>query len=88
MPYPSRMANAEDVFVSYSREDKEKVLELTAKLRAAGVPLWIDLGGIDGAAMWGEEIVNALAKRQGSVAVGDGSRSALAQRRQGSGAGQ
>jgi hypothetical protein len=29
----------EEVFVSYSREDNEKVLELTGKLRAAGVPL-------------------------------------------------
>jgi adenylate cyclase len=49
-----------DVFISYSREDKERVLGLAAKLRAAGVSLWIDQGGIDGAAMWGEEIVNAL----------------------------
>lgn len=56
------MAQAEDVFVSYSREDNDKVLELTAKLRAAGVPLWMDVRSIDGAAMWGEEIVNALAK--------------------------
>jgi TolB-like protein/Flp pilus assembly protein TadD len=54
------VAEPADVFISYSREDKEKVLELTAKLRAAGVPLWIDVGGIDGARMWGEEIVNAL----------------------------
>jgi len=54
------VAENADVFISYSREDKEKVLELTAKLRAAGVPLWIDVGGIDGARMWGEEIVNAL----------------------------
>jgi TolB-like protein/Flp pilus assembly protein TadD len=48
------------VFISYSREDKERVLALTAKLQAAGVPLWMDVGGIDGATMWGEEIVNAL----------------------------
>jgi TolB-like protein/tetratricopeptide (TPR) repeat protein len=54
------MTQDADVFVSYSREDKDRVLELTAKLRAAGVPLWMDVGGIDGAAMWGEEIVNAL----------------------------
>jgi len=54
------MAQEGHVFVSYSREDNEKVLELTAKLRAAGVPLWMDVGGIDGARMWGEEIVNAL----------------------------
>ncbi len=56
------MAQEEDVFVSYSREDNDKVFELTAKLRAAGVPLWMDVRSIDGAAMWGEEIVNALAK--------------------------
>jgi len=56
------MTQDADVFVSYSREDKDRVLELTAKLRAAGVPLWMDVGGIDGAAMWGEEIVHALEK--------------------------
>ena len=54
------MAQVADVFISYSREDKESVLSLAAKLREAGVSLWIDQGGIDGAAMWGEEIVNAL----------------------------
>lgn len=54
------MTQSADVFISYSREDKDRVLALTTKLRAAGVPLWMDLGGIDGATMWGEEIVNAL----------------------------
>ena len=54
------MAKAADVFISYSREDKDRVLELTARLSAAGVPLWMDVGGIDGATMWGEEIVHAL----------------------------
>jgi adenylate cyclase len=54
------VAKAADVFISYSREDKERVFELTAKLSAAGVPLWMDVGGIDGATMWGEEIVHAL----------------------------
>ncbi|HZK75784.1 MAG TPA: TIR domain-containing protein [Candidatus Kapabacteria bacterium] len=49
-----------DVFISYSREDKDRVTELANKLREAGVSLWIDQGGIDGAAMWSEEIVNAL----------------------------
>lgn len=56
------MAEPADVFVSYSREDKDRVLDLTAKLRAAGVPLWMDVSGIDGATLWGEEIVNALEK--------------------------
>jgi TolB-like protein len=54
------VAQPADVFISYSREDKDRVLELAGKLRAAGVSLWIDQGGIDGATLWGEEIVNAL----------------------------
>jgi TolB-like protein/Flp pilus assembly protein TadD len=54
------LAQPADVFISYSREDKDRVLELAGKLRAAGVSLWIDQGGIDGATLWGEEIVNAL----------------------------
>ena len=54
------MNQAADVFISYSREDKDRVLDLATKLRAAGVSIWIDQGGIDGAALWGEAIVNAL----------------------------
>lgn len=57
-----RMAEPEDVFVSYSRQDNDKVQALTGKLRSAGVRLWMDVRNIDGAAMWGEEIVNAVAK--------------------------
>jgi TolB-like protein/Flp pilus assembly protein TadD len=49
-----------EVFVSYSRDDAGRVLELAAKLRAAGVSLWIDQGGIDAATQWSEQIVNAL----------------------------
>lgn len=56
------MAEPEDVFVSYSRLDNDKVQALTGKLRSAGVRLWMDVRNIDGAAMWGEEIVNAVAK--------------------------
>ena len=56
----SHVAKPADVFISYSREDKDRVLELADRLRAAGVAIWIDQGGIDGATMWGEEIVNAL----------------------------
>ncbi|MCX7053721.1 MAG: toll/interleukin-1 receptor domain-containing protein [Proteobacteria bacterium] len=47
------MAQTADVFLSYSREDKARVLEFAGKLRAAGVNVWIDQGGIDGAALWG-----------------------------------
>jgi len=49
-----------DVFISYSRDDQDRVHELASRLRAAGVSVWIDQGGIDGATLWGEEIVNAL----------------------------
>jgi len=54
------LAQSADVFLSYSRDDKARVLELATKLRAAGVNIWIDQGGIDGAALWGESIVRAL----------------------------
>ena len=49
-----------EVFVSYSRDDSARVLELASKLRAAGVSLWIDQGGIDAASLWSEQIVTAL----------------------------
>jgi adenylate cyclase len=54
------LTQAADVFISYSREDQGRVLDLVAKLRNAGVSVWIDQSGIDGAALWGETIVNAL----------------------------
>jgi len=55
-----RVTKAADVFISYSREDKDKVTALAEKLRASGVAVWMDVGGIDAATMWSEEIVNAL----------------------------
>jgi TolB-like protein/Flp pilus assembly protein TadD len=54
------VAEPPEVFVSYARTDKERVLELAGKLRAAGVSLWLDTTGIDAATLWGEQIVNAL----------------------------
>lgn len=54
------MTQSADVFISYSREDKDRVLEIASKLRGAGISVWIDQGGIDGAALWGEAIVNAI----------------------------
>jgi adenylate cyclase len=49
-----------EVFLSYSRADQDRVLQLAAKLRAAGVSLWIDQGAIDAAALWSAQIVDAL----------------------------
>jgi TolB-like protein/Flp pilus assembly protein TadD len=54
------VAQNADVFLSYSRDDKARVLDLAQRLRSAGVSVWIDQGGIDGAALWGESIVNAI----------------------------
>jgi len=54
------MAQPAEVFVSYSRDDAPRVLEVTEQLRAAGVSVWIDQSGIDAAAQWSEQIVDAL----------------------------
>ena len=54
------MAQSAEVFVSYSRSDAARVLALTDRLRAAGVSLWIDQGGIDAASLWSQQIVAAL----------------------------
>lgn len=54
------MTSQPEVFVSYSRDDSARVLELAGRLRAAGVSLWIDQGGIDAASLWSEQIVTAL----------------------------
>jgi|GEM_PF-773120 len=50
----------EDVVVSYSSRDRTRVLELVGRLRGAGVSVWVDYGGIDGALLWGQEIVEAI----------------------------
>jgi adenylate cyclase len=59
-PEREPVSQSAEVFVSYSRDDESRVFDLAAKLRAAGVSLWIDQGGLDGASRWSEQIVNAL----------------------------
>jgi TolB-like protein len=54
------VAQPAEVFISYSREDAGRVLDLAGKLRTAGMSLWIDQSGIDAASLWSEQIVNAL----------------------------
>jgi len=54
------VAQPAEVFVSYSRDDAPRVIEVTDQLRAAGVSVWIDQSGIDAAAQWSEQIVDAL----------------------------
>ena len=48
------------VFVSYARADAERVLPFVRRLEEAGVPVWIDRGGIDGGEYWAESIVQAV----------------------------
>jgi subtilisin family serine protease len=49
-----------DIFVSYSRRDSEKLRPIVNAIAAAGASLWIDTEAIDGAALWGAEIVKAI----------------------------
>ena len=50
----------EEVFISYGSADRERIQDLVSRLRQAGVTVWIDEAGIEGAAMWSEEIVGAI----------------------------
>jgi hypothetical protein len=49
-----------EVFVSYSRKDQERIAPWLQRIQDAGVSVWIDVRGIDGAALWGQEIVEAI----------------------------
>ncbi len=51
---------AEEVFISYGSADRGRIQDLVSRLRQAGVTVWIDEAGIEGAAMWSEEIVGAI----------------------------
>lgn len=56
----SARVRAPEVMVSYSSQDRERVMQFVRALRGSGVAVWIDQGGIDGAQRWSEEIVNAI----------------------------
>ena len=49
-----------EIFVSYSREDQEKVFQVVDQLRVKGLKVWIDQQGIQGAKLWSQEIVTAI----------------------------
>ena len=49
-----------EIFISYARADRDRVLPLVERLREAGVTYWLDEGNIQGATLWGKEIVEAI----------------------------
>ncbi|HCV98588.1 MAG TPA: hypothetical protein DGJ56_04745 [Verrucomicrobiales bacterium] len=49
-----------EVFISYAAKDRERVSKLVDGLQQAGVSVWIDMAGIEVAAMWSKEIVSAI----------------------------
>ena len=51
---------AAEVFISYASQNRDRILDLVERLRGAGVSVWIDQMGIEGAAMWSQEIVAAI----------------------------
>lgn len=58
-----------EVFISYARDDRERVMPLVDRLRQSGVSVWVDEGGIHGATLWGKEIVEAIRHAKAFVLV-------------------
>lgn len=54
------MNKSSKVFVSYSRQDKKKVLDLVELFRANGVEVWMDETSINASSVWAEQIVKAI----------------------------
>ena len=50
----------EEVFISYARFDREKVMPFVDILRDTGVSVWVDECKIDASTLWSEEIVDAI----------------------------
>jgi adenylate cyclase len=49
-----------DIFISYSRKDAEHATMLAEMLASAGLSCWIDQSGIEAAASWSAQIVDAI----------------------------
>ena len=65
----SEPAQPHDVFVSYSRADREVVVELVAGLQARGLKAWVDLEDIPPSAEWMAEIRAAIEASDGYLVV-------------------
>ncbi len=50
----------EDIFISYSRKDNDRVIPIVRQLREEGYSVWLDEGQIEAAALWAEQIVEGI----------------------------
>src|SRR5713226_5922935 len=53
-------ASGAEVFISYSNQDRDRVLWIADQLEAAGVHVWVDRHKIPGGASYGREIVQGI----------------------------
>ena len=50
----------EEIFISYSRKDSDRVMPLVKQLREVGYSVWLDDSHIESASLWAEQIVEGL----------------------------
>src|SRR5712691_5503160 len=55
---------AADVFVSYARKDRERVVGWIRSLQSTGISVWVDEQAIEGAVRWGQMITEAIEQCQ------------------------
>ena len=58
-----------EVFVSYSSQDRDRVIPVVEYLRSLGISVWVDEGNIHAADLWSEQIVQAIAECQVMVVM-------------------
>ncbi|SVC16786.1 uncharacterized protein METZ01_LOCUS269640, partial [marine metagenome] len=58
-----------EVFVSYSSQDRDRVIPVVEYLRNSGISVWVDEGNIHAADLWSEQIVQAIAGCQVMVVM-------------------
>ena len=58
-----------EVFVSYSSQDRDRVIPVVEYLRSSGISVWVDEGNIHAADLWSEQIVQAIAGCQVMVVM-------------------
>ena len=51
---------SEEIFISYSRKDSDRVMPLVKQLREVGYSVWLDDSHIESASLWAEQIVEGL----------------------------